>query len=724
MTRRAAVFARISSPGVSLAVVLLGAACGSRTAPSAHEVEDAEEIPRAALPRVPGELGPALMEIAGDRSGLGAMLADVATCGTCHPDAFAQQQASAHAFSSFNNPIYRASVEPVRQQAGNRASRMCGGCHDIALMADGALDGEVGPDDRRAHAGVTCRTCHGIDAATRDGNGSYTLSATPISIPDLDDPASVEAHRKSAAPLREAEMCGSCHRAFLNEATGNGHFLSGQDDYGAWLGSPYNAAGLARVDDDIPKKTCIGCHMRREPAPLGDRAARGGSIASHRFVGGHTWLAQMIGDEAQLEAQRAMLRGAASIDIAAARDSSGALTLPADGAPLTPGAELSLDVVLRNRLVGHRFPGGVMDAQDTWVELTLVDARGSVVAASGGADDGGERHRLRALIAGADGEIRLRRETNQFSAVLANYTIAPRDMVAVRYTWSVPRDAARSALPTEARARLLHRSRNRELQDAACAATRSARGREFAATAKKLGDPVLDPCAPQPITVIAEVAIPLGRGAASSEPARPRWSRLYEHGMALLQARQEQAGEARPSLEAALRELEGQSGLERERAMVLTALGRLDARQGRTASAQARIAAARELAGPRPALAKIEGDALAAVWRWEQASAALAPATQKAGANVDGWRAYAIALGSTGRDREALRAAQAGLALSPRNPDLLRVQALALRALGSPEADRALEAYDHHRDPDVASELRFRSDLDPLPVIRLARAPR
>jgi hypothetical protein len=54
-------------------------------------------------------------------------------------------------------------------------------------------------------------------------------------------------------------------------------------------------------------------------------------------------------------------------------------------------------------------------------------------------------------------------------------------------------------------------------------------------------------------------------------------------------------------------------------------------------------------------------------------------------------------------------AAQRGLALAPRDSDLLRVQALALRGLGaSPDwTDSALEAYDRHRPPDRAADLRI-----------------
>ena len=70
----------------------------------------------------------------------------------------------------------------------------------------------------------------------------------------------------------------------------------------------------------------------------------------------------------------------------------------------------------------------------------------------------------------------------------------------------------------------------------------------------------------------------------------------------------------------------------------------------------------------------------------------------------------AMARLALGQSRAALMAAKAGLALVPRDADCLRVQAIALRDLGAPAllADAALAAYDRHKVPDRASELRER----------------
>ena len=53
------------------------------------------------------------------------------------------------------------------------------------------------------------------------------------------------------------------------------------------------------------------------------------------------------------------------------------------------GDSVRVDVVVRTRKVGHFFPGGTVDAFDTWVELKAVDDKGQTIFWSGGvADDG------------------------------------------------------------------------------------------------------------------------------------------------------------------------------------------------------------------------------------------------------------------------------------------------------------------------------------------------
>ncbi|HEU5056089.1 MAG TPA: multiheme c-type cytochrome [Kofleriaceae bacterium] len=703
--------------GALIGLALLATTCGPGGGSTKERAPAKPEAPpRALLPERGGVDLPSLADLAGQG---GTTLADVDTCGGCHQEVFAQQQASAHAYSSFNNPIYRISVDRTRAEVNKKASKMCAGCHDISLMADGIMDREVEPEDARAHAGVTCRVCHGIVEATRDGNGSYTLKREPFVLPKEGDAASVEAHKASVKPLRTAEMCGSCHKTFLDDQTGNhGVFLAGQDDFTPWSGSPYNKSGLARIDDKIEKQDCIACHMPSEVATRPDPAAKGGRIKSHRFPGGHTWLAQMLGEEQQLAVQQEFLAGSVSIDLAELRRPAGERHLPAEGAPMIAGEEVSLDVVVRNLRTGHRFPGGVLDAQDTWIQLEVVDARGARVAAAGvehaRTGDDPTAHVFRALVADANADLRFVREVHTFRAPVVNHTIAPRDAIAARYRWKVP---AGVKAPLVVTARVVHRSRNLRLQREACAASRAERGRRFAAKARELDDPVLDPCAPQPLTVLAEARAQLG-GAIAAPEVPGGWKRRFEHGMALLHGLQEHLEDARLPLMRALEQVERDPAAgPRERAMVLIQLGRLEGLQGRTAEAVEWLDRAQALLPDAPAIAFARGTAFARVWRWREAADALQLAAPSAPDNPTGWAELAMALGSLGLEKDALAAAQHGLALSPRDADCLRVQALAVRALGAsdPDAASALDAYDRFRPPDRATDLRIACTAkDPL----------
>src|SRR5262245_47791609 len=49
----------------------------------------------------------------------GAFVTETESCAGCHADAAAQWQSSAHAFGSFNNPVYRVAVDRIRKDLGN-----------------------------------------------------------------------------------------------------------------------------------------------------------------------------------------------------------------------------------------------------------------------------------------------------------------------------------------------------------------------------------------------------------------------------------------------------------------------------------------------------------------------------------------------------------------------------------------------------------------------------
>ncbi len=667
--------------------------------------------------RIPRSAGPSLVEIVGTRDAdTGTLLADVDGCASCHADVAAQWSSSAHSFASFGNPIYRFDVELVRDALGKPASQHCAGCHDLPLLVDGMMTSTapIPADDLRAHSGVTCRLCHGVSRTTFDGNGSYVWNATPPDAPVVGDPASIERHRRQVTTKVDTELCIGCHRGFLSPDIGLPVHLVGVDETGAWQSSAWSGNGMMQIDR-VARQTCIDCHMERVAASAAELGAKHGTIASHRFVGGHTWMAGMRGDALQLAATQTKLAGAASIDVAGARviehGAPGPWQLPADGAPVRAGTRLELDVVIRNLLVGHRFPGGLLDVQDTWLEVEVSDRHGRRLAASGLAHesdpDDQATHVLRTLVVDDRGELLDEHELAKFRAQVATRTLAPREAQAIRYAFAVPAGLSRDALPLTITARLRHRSRTLHMQVATCRAARTPQGQAFVAGARGARDIELDPCKPQPITLVAETRIEIGDGAHVAT-TRPAWERSYEHGMALGATIVTRLPEARAVLEIA----HARAPDARARAMVAVQLGWVAARQGRVDDALAYAREAREqLAtnGPEPAaIDAVVADAYVRANRWADAVAPAKSCTERAPRNAAAWSVYARVLVAIGDHEGALAATAHGLELAPRDADLLRSQATALAALHDPRAEAAQAAYVRFRSPDDAAGLRIR----------------
>jgi tetratricopeptide (TPR) repeat protein len=687
------------------------------TPPEREVVDAAQPVAHAALgapllPR-PGQLFPqSQVRLAEGDPRDAERLADVEACGACHEDVLEGWRASAHGRASLDNPWYRQAFDALREERGPVASRFCAGCHDPVLLVSGGLDQPIEPEDARAHAGVTCLTCHGMQEVRPDGVASYTLSTRGVHLPDPADAASVARHVREVTPdaLRTTPLCATCHRGFLGPHLGNPVHLVGIDDVTAWHRSGYAGSGATRLDQGVEPATCQGCHMPERQAAHGDLAADPhGRIHSHRFPGAHTALADAAGDAAQLEEARALLTRAARIDVAVVRARGReAVYAPADAARIMPGERLELDVVVHNLGAGHRFPGGTLDTQDTWIELEVRDTHGALVAEAGAqhartsADP--TAHRLHALLVNEEGVPERRHHVQHFRGAVADHTLGPRDAGLARFRLELPSALAQ---PLSVRARLRHRRHDPALAEAACDAQRTPRGAAFRQASRGLGRAPLDACRPQPITELAEALVWIGAGAEEREPlggaTAPRWRRLFDHAMASVGDVQEHLDDARPSLHGALAAAPDAPS----RAMVLAQRARLEGRQGRLEAALTDLAEAERLVGPRPALHRLRGDAYAQVWQWERAAEAYAAAAEGAPLDDTRWADLARARGSAGDDRGAYGAARRGLALQPRDEVMLRSQYLALEGLDHEDAAAAREAYLAHRSPDALSELRF-----------------
>ena len=107
---------------------------------------------------------------------------------------------------------------------------------------------------------------------------------------------------------------------------------------------------------------------------------------------------------------------------------------------------MRVDVVVRTRKVGHFFPGGTVDAYDTWLELKAVDDKGQTIFWSGMVEDGGKgpvekgAHFYRSLQLDAHGNRINKRNAWATRAVVYVHLIPPGAADTVHYRLQIPQN--------------------------------------------------------------------------------------------------------------------------------------------------------------------------------------------------------------------------------------------------------------------------------------------
>jgi tetratricopeptide (TPR) repeat protein len=581
-----------------------------------------------------------------------------AGCANCHADVAAQWSASAHRFSSFNNPYYRVATDAFRVEKGAVTSRFCGNCHEPLLVSTGAMDRPIQRGTRAAQTGVTCLVCHSITHVDREGNGRYVADLRPV--PPGKGPHGA---RLRPALMSESLFCAACHKVGLGPEVTGVPWLRGQNDYDAWHASAVSGNGAPSVYRAAESKRCQDCHMPLEPAVRGDAAAKNGMIRSHRFLGANTALPHLRGDEEQERRTVENLRGRASL-------------------ALLWSGPTRVDALLRARGVGHRFPGGTMDSNEVWLEVTALDAAGHVLARSGDrrASDGAlaaDTHLVRAQPVDGEGRPLERRDPQHQRGVAFDAALAPSDPQVVRY--ETPARTAR------VRARLLYRKFTPAYAALACAdlpALERAR------------------CLDLPIAEVATAEI------AAGAPAPDDAALLTDWGLALADATADHASEALTPLERARK-------LAPSRVEPLLGLARLAAKLGRTDEVVRLAGEAGRLAPEHPAPLLLAARALLDAYRFAEAR----PFAERLALRLPGDRVamavLARARGLAGDAAGALEAAARLLAIDPESEEGYYQRALALADLGrSAESAAALARYDQHRtrlEVDLALRDRWRN---------------
>ena len=366
------------------------------------------------------------------------------SCKRCHQDIYNQWNSSAHHFSSFNNQWYRKSIEYMQDTIGTKPSKWCGGCHDPAVLYAGKMDRPIkefvhAPE---AQAGLGCMMCHSIaHVKSTMGQADFYLeypklhelaaSKNPLirGLHDFVIKLNPEPHRrvflKPFMKQQTAEFCSSCHKVHLDVPVNHYRWFRGFNDYDNWQASGVSGQGARSFYYPAKPQQCADCHMPLENSS--DMGSVAGKIHSHRFPGANTALPTANEDAEQLRATENFLSsGALTVDIFALSRASAPLKsggsaqhelattfavgeeaetkiAPASNAVAVPvsaplnrvqpavrrGDTVRVDVVVRTKKIGHFFPGGTVDAFDTWLELKGVDEKGQTIFWSGQvADDG------------------------------------------------------------------------------------------------------------------------------------------------------------------------------------------------------------------------------------------------------------------------------------------------------------------------------------------------
>ena len=423
-------------------------------------------------------------------------------CQRCHQDIFNQWNSSMHHFSSFNNQWYRKSIEYMQDVAGVKPSKWCAGCHDPALLYSGLFDTPIKQivDRPEARAGLGCMMCHSISGVKSTmGQGDFFLeypklhelaaskSPTVRWFHDFVINLNPEAHRrvflKPFMKQQSAEFCSSCHKVHLDVPVNGYRWIRGFNEYDNWQASGVSGFGARSFYYPPKSQQCADCHM---PAvKSNDAGSIQGVVHSHAFPGGNTAVPTANQDAAQLKLSENFLKDSVTVDIFAISpappktvspiaerteelstnfavgeeaetsipQASGRAAFPVSAplnrinASVRRGDAVLVDVVVRTRKVGHFFPGGTVDAYDTWLELKATDDKDRVLFWSGKVEDDGKgpvekgAHFYRSLQIDAHGNPINKRNAWSSRAVIYTRLIPPGAADTVHYRLQVPRDA-------------------------------------------------------------------------------------------------------------------------------------------------------------------------------------------------------------------------------------------------------------------------------------------
>jgi tetratricopeptide (TPR) repeat protein len=430
---------------------------------------------------------------------------DSKLCGECHKDIYEQWKGSMHHWASFNNRVYRASILHMQELSGTQGSKWCAACHDHAVFFNGRFEKPIKEqlDTDEAQNGLGCVSCHSIvHVNSTMGNSGFTMMYPPLHRLASSDNALIrkvgdyltylnpEPHRRTFMKpfFREdtSEFCAACHKVHLDQPVNHYRWIRGFNEYDNWQASGVSGQGARSFYYPPKSQGCADCHMTMVKSA--DPGNVGGMVHSHRFPAANTAIPYANNDTVQLEEEKKFLQsGFMTVDLFAATpveqtkgvemrrrasdapvlnstfavgeesEQTGPVTirnvgqvmapLNGPGVALKPGTEVRIDAVVRTKKIGHFFPGGTVDAYDTWLEFQARDAAGRILAWSGRVEDNGKgpvepgAHFYKSYQLDGEGNPINKRNAWQTRSVLYVHLIPPGADDTVHFRLAVPKDA-------------------------------------------------------------------------------------------------------------------------------------------------------------------------------------------------------------------------------------------------------------------------------------------
>ena len=246
-------------------------------------------------------------------------------CGLCHSEIAKQWSSSAHRQAA-SDPAYVTNILLLEEKKGISATRYCEGCHaPIALLTGQLTPGGLhgGIENTIANKeGVSCLSCHRITHTVHlDGVASYHFAPAAEYLFQHSESnilkninryltqVSSRQHREDMAQpvLSQPTHCATCHAQFMDKEMNDWGWVKMQDDYSAWLASPYSRQHQQNFSSESIER-CQDCHMPLVAAATDPSANKEGKVRSHRFAAANTMLPFLNNDNEQLEATIAFLR--------------------------------------------------------------------------------------------------------------------------------------------------------------------------------------------------------------------------------------------------------------------------------------------------------------------------------------------------------------------------------------------------------------------------------